>query len=308
MPERTRRPLHAVRRTAAQLPSAVRGRGERTRQVTELRLVLPELPRDPQRRDLEGSAEGLLRRAAAAEAAREGVDVLERLVDLPEGWTRADLVAAQIPRLPSWEAFVIAAADAPRIRPLQTSAPEALAALRSPSAHDAYGLTLEAAGDAASWVLTRAAELCGEPVDELLAPWSDRARRIVRDALTRAVTVPQELRVAIAHHEAVARAPEDPAWFLEEGAAPEGEESPTADEHERDHERDHQHDADADAESDADAPHGPSAADRARTVREFLRSDAGRATLEYMLAHRQEAGHLARELYRSARGRGGRTS
>lgn len=204
LPRRRRTLRGGAARRAASAVARVPGAGrDRAAEIAELRRIFPDLPRRPQRRDLEGRAERLLRRAAANEAAREGADLVERLVDLPEGWGRADLTAAEISGLPSYEAFVVAAANAPCIRPVAHGAADALAMARSDAANDELGITLEGAGDAVSFLLTRTWELLGaegaqaDDRNAYLDGWRDRARAIVRDALTRAVTVPQELRVAM---------------------------------------------------------------------------------------------------------------
>lgn len=373
------RTQESLRRAPARLrevPGRLRrtGETERARVEAELRQVLPDLPRRLTRADVDSRIERLWQVAAAAELAREGVELIDRLVDLPDPFTRLDLTAAAIPSLPSYQGFIVAACEAPQVRPLPRSAADVLAAARSASSRDAYGPTLEATGDLVSWLATCAWELdpsgaaggsadlpseepdesAAETLEQSVAAQAVRGRAIIREALVRGASVPQELRAARERHarvtgddDAQARAhtagsPDpagewpapgpggtDPDTTDPAAAGPFADPSPFSDPAPEAEDTEAEDTAAAgaapeDSESSGSAGSQvpprpkPSFADRARTVhdfldsdagreaRDFLRSDAGKAAMGYLREHGRDMGGAARDLYRAAQKRSDR--
>ena len=87
-----------LRELPSRLPGRLADDAGSARLIGELRTALPALPRALGPRDLVSAIEQILQRAARHELEREGLDLVEALVDLPDGWTRRDLLAAEIPR------------------------------------------------------------------------------------------------------------------------------------------------------------------------------------------------------------------
>ncbi|MCS6711740.1 hypothetical protein JSY14_06790 [Brachybacterium sp. EF45031] len=210
-----------LRRTLSSLPLPTRaGQGrphataapvDRRVRDEELRSAFPDLPRHPSADDLLARARRLVREAAQAEFAREGVG----LVDLPEGWGRAELQEAGLPSDPRFHALVESTL-AVLTFPQEALRPEdARELLHGPGARDGHGLSLESASDLGGYLLLAARERRvtqeGEAGTAVGAddPTGDaqQLRDAARAALVRCVTAPLEMRRALAVHEAAENDP-----------------------------------------------------------------------------------------------------
>lgn len=225
------KPLEALRGHLAHLPATVLRRSEssaaRSAVIADVRGVFPDVPRDASPERLIRQARRLVLGAARDEFAREGVEVVE----LPQGWGRAELRRADIPGDAAFQGFVEQVITALDIVPSPLEKDDALELRDSPYSSDCYGLSLEASADLASYLLSRAwmltaleaveaaAELPGRralPADTTPAPRDEHEffdaqaaalREEVRACLVRVVRVPLELRAALDRHAHL----EDPA-------------------------------------------------------------------------------------------------
>ena len=236
------RPLAALRGRFAHVPAAVLRRSEsgaaRAAVIGDVRAVFPDVPRDAGPERLIRHARRLVLAAARDEFVREGVE----LVDLPEGWGRAELRRADIAGDAAFRGFVEEVIGALDIAPSPFEKDDALELRDGPYSADHYGLSLEAGADLASYLLSRAwmlmaLELVEEleaetaegapgrralPVDTTPAPRDEQEffeaqaaviREEVRARLVRLVRVPLELRAALERHARLegAAAADDPA-------------------------------------------------------------------------------------------------
>lgn len=165
------------------------------------RAVAPDLPRTADAAVVTRRAHRLVLDAAVDEFAREGAE----LVDLPDGWGRAELREADLAADPALRAFVDELIEALRIAPSPLAREDALALRDGDYAADAYGFSLETAADLASYLLSRAWDMApgGGTEAEFLARQAELLRAGVRERLERLVRVPLELRTALARHEEV---------------------------------------------------------------------------------------------------------
>src|SRR5690625_3566953 len=103
---RSVRPLAALRDRFTHVPAAVLRRSEsgaaRAAVIDDVRAVFPDVPRDAGPERLIRHARRLVLAAARDEFAREGVE----LVDLPEGWGRAELRRADLAGEEAFRGFV----------------------------------------------------------------------------------------------------------------------------------------------------------------------------------------------------------
>lgn len=253
------KPFMSIGTTISRVPGALRRRVEPrlTRHapvsVGNLRRIDPMLPREPDADQLMRAARRIVRRAARDEFAREGV----RLIRLPEGWGRAELRQADIAGDAAFHGFVEGVLAAVDIAP-SAMGPEDVEDLRTaPESGDAYGYSLEAAADLASYLLSRAWRLMAKEADSSEAEFFAAQHQVIRDdvrsALVRLVRVPLEVRVALERHEALAG----------EGVHPGPE-------------RFEPGEAEADTEKERSA--GPGLSHRVRTAYRFVQSDEGKAT------------------------------
>lgn len=209
------RPLDALRDRLEGAGSA------RAAVISDVREVLPGIPRSADAQRLIRHAHRLVLEAACHEFAREGTP----LVDLPDGWGRAELRSADIPADPGFTAFVEDVIAALHIAPSDLAADDAAALLTSSYAADDYGLSLEASADLACFVLSRAWLLEGiertqaleaplpqlpahsaeVPHDEqeFFAAQAEQIPALVRERLQRLVSAPLELRRALERHEQI---------------------------------------------------------------------------------------------------------
>src|SRR5699024_10379429 len=193
--------------------------------IDDVRAVFPDVPRDAGPERLIRHARRLVLAAARDEFAREGVE----LVDLPEGWGRAELRRADLAGEEAFRGFVEEVIGALDIAPSPLEKDDALELRDGPYSADRYGLSLEASADLASYLLSRAwmlmalelvEELEGEaaagspgrralPADTEPAPRDEQEffeaqaaaiREEVRARLVRMVRVPVELRAALDRH------------------------------------------------------------------------------------------------------------
>ena len=223
------RPLAALRDRFTHVPAAVLRRSEsgaaRAAVIDDVRAVFPDVPRDAGPERLIRHARRLVLAAARDEFAREGVE----LVDLPEGWGRAELRRADLAGEEAFRGFVEEVIGALDIAPSPLEKDDALELRDGPYSADRYGLSLEASADLASYLLSRAwmlmalelvEELEGEaaagspgrralPSDTEPAPRDEQEffeaqaaaiREEVRARLVRMVRVPLELRAALDRH------------------------------------------------------------------------------------------------------------
>lgn len=191
--------------------------------LADVRAVVPDLPRGADAAQVVRRAHRLVLDAAVDEFAREGTE----LVDLPDGWGRAELLAADVAADPAVRAVFDQVVASLVIAPSTLARDDALALRDGDYAADAYGFSLETAADLASYLLSRAWAMAPAGTEEdFLARQAELLRGAVRDRLERLVRVPLELRTAIARHEQVessalaARhpAPAEPAERLDPAA------------------------------------------------------------------------------------------
>lgn len=305
------------------------------RLIADLRSVIPSLPARLEPRDVVGACELVLRRAAEHEFAREGLDLVDALVDLPPAWGRRDLLVADIPSLPSYQAFVLTAAAAPSLREIAGGGASARSQLDSPSARDEYGITLEAAGELVSFLLSRGWDLFGSdlefaPLEQTDAEtdtgtdagrWNRaelRAREIIAQTLQRVVTIPQALRAAQQEQVRVqarglngadepgespargAAADPDADLFAQGGPAggADGEERAAAGAAGAAGEEDPEDPRSFAQRAAAAAGRGATYLEHARTLRDLMQTDAGRTALKVA----REGGTIARDVYAASRG------
>ena len=254
---------------------------------------LPAIPRRATADDLVFAARALVRDAVTAEFIREGLAA----IDLPENATRAQLNAADLLTDREFLGFMDRTLAVVAVAPPLPGAREARALAAAPGSRDRCGLSLEAASGLASYLVGAAARLAGidMPDEERLAAFVDeQAARVLagaRDALARSVTAPQELQRLRALRARLDASPEgaDASDRTEPVDAPpaSSDEHDEHDEHDDDATRP-ERDSGPSAGSTRPRASGPrlSAADLARaaslarSAKDFLDTDTGRAALD----------------------------
>lgn len=208
-----RRPALSPAAVRAADPRPVLRRAAVSLQIgAEVRTVLPQAPRRPSPEDLLFLARVLAQDAARAEFVREGLDAIA----VPEGFSRADLAAADLLADRDYLAFMDRTLAVLDVRADAPSAREARAVTLSPSSADAHGFTLEATSTLASYLVDAAARLQGVP-DRLADReiFAETQQRLLRDGaretLSALVTAPQELRWAMASRRRIAEGAADAA-------------------------------------------------------------------------------------------------
>lgn len=293
------RPMDALRDRLAHVPATMLRRSEasaaRSAVIADVRAVFPDVPRDASPERLIRHARRLVLGAARDEFAREGVG----LVDLPEGWGRAELRRADIPGDAAFRGFVEEIITALDIAPSPLEKDDAAVLREGPYSSDRYGLSLETSADLASYLLSRAwmltaleaveaadgvsgrlalpADTTPSPRDEqeFFDAQASRLREEVRARLVRLVRVPLELRAALERHERLERAA---------NAGSGGPESGTA----RERPRASRPDSRVPGSAAADGEAGPSRRTREDFVKkasaafEFARSEAGRTAFNML--------------------------
>lgn len=220
-----RRPALSPAAVRAADPRPVLRRAAVSLQIgAEVRTVLPQAPRRPSPKDLLFLARVLAQDAVRAEFVREGLDAIA----VPEGFSRADLAAADLLADRDYLAFMDRTLAVLDVRADAPSAREARAVTLSPSSADAHGFTLEATSTLASYLVDAAARLQGvpdRPADrEIFAETQQRLLRDgARETLSALVTAPQELRWAMASRRRIAEGAADaatggPAQAVDDGA------------------------------------------------------------------------------------------
>ncbi len=257
--------ISRLRDRIAAVPAAARRRAAdsttRSSVVADARVVAPEIPRDADAGHLVRAARRLMRHAAQDEFAREGV----ARVRLPEGSSRAELRAADVPGDASFHAFVEDVLSAVELSPSLLERDDAAALLAARSSSDLYGLSLEVASDLASYLLGRAFALeeAADDLEAYLAQQESTIREDMRAALVRQVRVPLELTVARERHRRI-----------EEGELPEADDTvPTG----------------GPGDRHATAEERASFARRAQSAFEFAQSEAGRAAFSVLRSGAERA-------------------
>lgn len=173
------------------------------RRQQDLAAAFPKMPQRTHPDTPRQMARRLINDAVRAEFAREA----GTHIDLPEGWGRAELRAADYQSAPWFLDFTRSALDALDIGPSTIPLADVPELLGSPATSDGYGLGLEAAADLASVLLTQAwhleremaeandtADRPSRTLDDQLAGEAEALRQEASRTLVRIVTVPLDLK------------------------------------------------------------------------------------------------------------------
>lgn len=272
----------------------------------------PDTPRQMARR--------LINDAVRAEFAREAASH----IDLPDGWGRAELRAAEYQSAPWFLEFSRSTLDALDIAPSTIPLADVPELMGSPATSDGYGLGLEAAADLASVLLTQAWHLeremaeadgqTGRPsrtLDDQLAGEAEALRQEASRTLVRVVTVPLDLKAVLlrtrrgeqSDQRAATQPPaaEDPLGVGADGAAGAGADgAATGDEAASSTSRRGGHafrpgaagagsSAGADAKGGAGAKSGADVLGKIRSVQEFAQTEEGQRMMALLGVGAREA-------------------